>query len=278
MISRALLLLVTAIGAGEAGPTYGNDAARLAVERMVAAHGGLAGWRALTTLRYDNIFFNPNAPAGSNPWWVARETFSLPERLTYQAWPLDRAKIGYDGRDVWSTGWQRGNPPKHMSFFFFQFVNLPWLTQESNAVMGGAGPTALPGLEGVYDTVRVHWTDPTLPGRTERDFFLLYIERASGLLRAYQYGSGYGALLDALQLPPERNVFGPVLRFQDDFITVDGLVFPARMHTGNVDASQTFGYHTILNYSTADVWMAEQSRPPAGAVIDRSSAERRPAP
>ncbi len=268
-----VILLLTAPSAFAQGPTYVGDAARRVTQRMVEAHGGMARWRGAATLRYDNVFFNPLATAGS-PWWVIRETFELPTRRTYHVWPLDGARLAFDGTRVWTTGWQQANYPRFMALFFFYFVNLPWLTQDPTARLGPAGPAALPGLGATYDTVRVTWAPPYPPGRTARDFFVLYVERETGLLRAYQYGIGYGAMLDLMGLPPERTVFGPVLRIHDAFTTVDSLVFPTRMHTGNLDGTRVYGHHALFNYSLTDPWDPGRLVAPPGAVIDTSRATR----
>lgn len=267
-------LLVSATPAVAQGPTYASNASRAVVQRMVRAHGGLERWRAAKTLRYDNVFFNPLATEGS-PWWVVRETFHMPTRRTYHRWPLDGAELAFDGEKVWTRGWQQANYPNFMALFFFYFVNLPWLTQDTAARIGPTGPASLPGRTGTYDTLRVTWGPPYPPGRTGRDFFVLYVERETGRLGAYQYGIGYGAMLDLMRLPPDRTVFGPVLRLQDHFTTVDGLVFPARMHTGNLEGTRVYGHHALFNYSLTDPWDPSRLAAPPGAVTDTSRAVRR---
>jgi hypothetical protein len=242
---------------------------------MLQAHGGMERWRAARTLRYDNVFFNAGDP--DRPWWVSRETFDLSTRHAYQDWPLDGASLAHDGRQVWSVNWRQSNPPKFMALFFYYFVNLPWLTQDPAARIGPAGPAKLPNFDGAVDTVRVTWGPPYPAGRTARDYFVLYVERGSGLLRGYQYGIGYGAMLDLMGLPPKQELFGPMLRFHVSFTTVGGLTFPAQMRTSNLRGSSVYGQHALFNYALGDPFDQARLSPPAGAVVDRSSATRQPA-
>ena len=255
------------------GPSYATPATRQVVERMLAAHGGLVRWRNAPTIRYHNLFFN-SAQAENNPWWVARETIDQRTRRAYHQWPLDHALLAHDGQRVWTVGWRQANYPNFMALFFYYFVNLPWITQDSNVRLGPAGPAPLPGQAGTYDTVRVTFGPPHLMGRSEHDYFVLYVDRETGLLRAYQYGIGYGAMLDLMRVPADATVSGPVLRFHDEFTTVDGLVFPLRMHTTNLTASRTYGYHAIVNYSLTDAWDESRMTMPPNAVVDTSRAER----
>lgn len=270
----ALALLLLPLGISHAqGSTPEAPTARDVVERMVAAHGGIDRWRALSTLRYDNVFFNP---AGTgNPWWVTREMTHLASRHAFHEWPLDGATLGSDSREVWSRNWRQANPPGFMAYFFFRFLALPWLALEPSAQLGPVGTASLPGREGLYDTLRVTWDAPHLPGHSAADFFVLYVDRDSGLLHAYQYGIGYGAMLDLMGLPPDRTFFGPVLRIHDAFVTVGGLVFPARMHTGNLDGTRVAGHHALFNYALDEPWDPDLTRRPPDAVSDRSRPTRR---
>ena len=241
---------------------------------MVAAHGGLDRWRAAPTISYDNVFFNPAAPPGPSAWWVSRETIHQATRRVVQRWQVDEATLAWDGEKVWTVGWKRANPPAFMALFFYYFQNIPWLTQDPTAQIGASGAADLPGHAGVFDTVRVTFGAPHPVGRTATDFFVLYVERETGLMRAYQYGIGYGAMLDLMGVPPERDVFGPMLRIVDAFTEVDGLVFPSVMHTGNLDGSSVYGHHTLFNYSITDPWDDAWVVMPPDAVVDRSSARR----
>lgn len=247
--------------------------ARAVVERMATAHGGVQRWKTVSTLQYDNVFFNP--ASGGNPWWVTRETTQLDSMHAFHEWPLDGATLGANRHEVWTRNWRQANPPAFMSYFFFRFLSLPWLALDPSARLGLVGTASLPGRSGVFDTLRVTWDAAPLPGQTREDYFVLYVDQTSGLLQGYQYGIGYGAMLDLLGLPPERQVFGPVLRLHDAFIEVDGLVFPSRMRTGSLDGSRVAGHHTLFNYVINAPWDPDRICRPADAVVDSSSATRR---
>ncbi len=255
------------------GPEYLSPDTRPIVVRMVEAHGGLARWRQAPTIRYDNVFFNP-AEADAMPWWVARETIDQRTRRAYHDWTLDGAQLAYDGQRVWTVGWRQGNHPAFMALFFYYFLNLPWITQDANVVLGPPGRARLPNLDQEFDTVRVTFRPPHLAGRTGQDRFLLYIDPATHMLRAYEYVIGYGAMLDLMRVPPEALASGPVLRWIDDYTSVEGLQFPARMHTTNVAGTRTYGYHALINYSLSDPFDETRMRMPQGAVVDSSRAER----
>lgn len=254
-------------------PDHDAARARAVVERMATAHGGMQRWQNVSTLRYDNVFFNP--AGGGDPWWVTRETTALDSMHALHEWPLDGATLGATRAEVWTRNWRRANPPAFMSYFFFRFVSLPWLALDPSARLGSVGTASLPGRPGVFDTLRVTWDATPLPGQTREDYFILYVDQTSGLLHGYQYGIGFGAMLDLMGLPPERQVFGPVLRMHDAFTEVDGLVLPARMRTGSLDGSRVAGHHTIFNYAINEPWDPDKIRRPSDAVVDSSSATRR---
>ena len=81
-------------------------------------------------------------------------------------------------------------------------------------------------------------------------------------------------MLDAMGLPAEKEVFGPMLRIHDKFTQVGGLTLPAEMHTMPPDGSTTYGHHLLLNYSLREKFNESRMRMPSNAVIDESSAMR----
>ena len=92
-------------------------------------------------------------------------------------------------------------------------------------------------------------------------------------MQAYEYGSGFAALLDAMDIP-EGKLFGPMLRFQDAFENVDGLLFPTRMHTGPLDGSTIYGYHLIANYAIDQQFDEKRMIMPEDALVDLSRRDR----
>ncbi len=281
LIFCALLLgsVICFDSAALAQPQYASAKTKEVIEKMIIAHGGIQKWREAKTLRFDNIFFNPAAGQmeWSSPWWVSHEVIDLKKRRTYHDWPLDQAQLAYDGEKVWTIGWKTANMPKFQAMFFFYFVSLPWLTQDANVRLGVPGKGKLPGSAKDYLTVEMGFAAAPTVGKTAKDFYKLYIDPDTYLLQAYEYGIGFGALLDAMGLPADQEVFGPILRIHDKFITVAGLKFPAEFHTTALDGSQTYGHHVVINYSLREAFDETRMKMPAAAVIDQSRAERQPA-
>jgi hypothetical protein len=255
------------------GPTYDSDQTREIVLKMVDAHGGIEKWRSAPSISYDNIFFNPFAKTEAGKWWVYNETIDQETRMAYQDWSIDGAFLGYDGNETWTTGWARGNAPKMMVHFFYYFVNLPWLTQDDNVTLSATGTSTLPGLDKEYLTFEMRFTEKPTVGKTDRDFFKLYIDPDNHVLQGYEYSMGYGALLDGMGVP-QGEIFGPMLRVHDVFAEVDGLLFPTQFHTMPPDGSTTYGNHVIINHSISKPFDRSKVSRPESGVVDPSSDKR----
>lgn len=257
------------------GPRYASPETKAVIEHMIEAHGGYDTWANAPTISYDNVFFNPAAPAGSDPWWLSHEVFDQDTRRAYHDWPLDDAHLTYDGSDVWTTNWKKPNHPTFMATFFYYFLNLPWLTQDDNVVLGEPSEASLPGDETTYITVPMTFTTSTSPGRTTRDAYTLYIHPEMHILKAYTYTVGFGAMLDLMGIPANQNTMGPVLRIHDNFTRVDGLLFPNRFHTGPMDGSTIWGHHIVANYALDAPFDENRMRKPANATIDTAVDTRK---
>ena len=278
LVGGGLLLAVAvslrATPADTGGPSYATEETRRVVQRMVEAHGGLDRWRNAPTISYDNVFFNPFAGAGENPWWYSWEVIEQAEpRRTFQRWSADEATLAYDGQETWSTNWKRGNPPAFQTHFFYYFVNLPWLTQDPGVDLGPVERASLPGQETEFLAVDMTFSDHPSRVKSGLDTYRLFIHPDTGLLQAYQYTTAYGAMLDLMRVP-DGQTFGPMYRWHDAFQTVDGLTFPSRMHTMPPDASETWGYHLITNFRTDLPFEDDWLNRPENAVTDHSSRDR----
>lgn len=271
----ALCVAPTAL-AQQRGADDASPQTRRIVAQMIEAHGGMARWKASPSVSYTNVFFNPFAEPGQiDQWWIARETIEQNDlHRVYQEWPVEGARLVYDGDKTWTTGWQQSNPPRFMVHFFYYFLNLPWLTQEANVRLGPPMPRTLPGSDKTYTTIHMAFDEPLPVGKGMQDYFVLYIDPGSHLLVAYEYGVSYGALLDAAGLP-EGEIYGPILRRHDRFATVDGLTVPSIMHTTDLEGTTTYGYHALFDYSFSKSFDASQLKMPPHAVVDSSSHLRR---
>ena len=102
---------------------------------------------------------------------------------------------------------------------------------------------------------------------------MLFIDPDTFVLQGYTYTIGYGPILDMMGIP-EGQLMGPMLRVNDRFTTVDGMLLPARFHTMAPDGSATYGYHVVTNYSFSEPFDEMRLKKPADAVVDDSSVER----
>ncbi|MBX7150930.1 hypothetical protein K1X84_04780 [bacterium] len=257
------------------GPQYDSPNTKTVIESMIQAHGGFEKWKNAKTISYDNIFFNPTAPPDQSPWWFSHEVFDQATRRTYHNWFLDGAVLASDGAKAWTKDWKQANYPAFMAYFFYYFVNLPWLTQDKNVKLSDVGKNKLPGSSTEYWTVKMEFVNHPPLGRTKSDFFVLYIDPKTYRLAGYQYNVSYGAMLDLMGFPKEVTYMGPVLRIIDQLKEVDGLLYPTRFHTMNLEGTQTFGYHIITNFSTTEKFNEKQMIQQSGSILDSSSELRK---
>jgi len=252
-----------------AAPEYANDQTKQVIEAMVTAHGGLEKWRSAPAISFDAIMHNNYHSKNELAWWVARETFDQKTKQVHQDWYLNDAEIAFDGETVWSRNWQKANPPTAMLYFFYYFVNLPWLTQEDGVVLSEVNEFAWPGHGGkTYHEVKMTFKEQPTIGKSELDYFVLYIDPASNLLVGYQYAVGNKALLKSLGQPPERELFGPLWRVITKHQTVDGLVFPAAFRTMPEADERIVGNHIITHVDVRTPMDPSQLIQPADAKVD----------
>ena len=263
-------------------PNYASSETEQIITNMIEAHGGWDTWSNASSISYDNVFYNTFAPAGQNPWWVNYEIIeqmgsSRNDQRVFQRFDLGGPKGGFtmarNGEEVWaSSNWAIGNYPKFMSYFFYYFLNLPWLTQD-DIVQLSAPETADYKNEKVYK-IKMTFSEKPAIGKTKRDWFTLYIDQESHRLVAYEYAMTYGAQMDIMGMPASAEFIGPVLRHIDEFVEVDGLLFPARMHTTDLGESQVYGHHALINYSITKAFDNALVVKPSDGVTDTSSDHR----
>lgn len=259
--------LLSGVACAIAGPQYANDETKRVVEAMVEAHGGLQKWRAAPAIRYDNIMHNNHAGKNEFAFWVAHEVIDQQTRKVWQDWPMDDARIGYDGKDVWSVNWQKGNPSPSMVHFFYYFVNLPWLTQDDGVIL--SAPTRFVWPETEVELYEISMTFDGAPGigKSGNGYFVLYIDPESYQLVAYQYANGYRPLLDVLGMPAERKIFGPLWRLITRYEEVGGLKFPTAFHTSPEAGERVVGNHVILNIDISTPFEDDLAMRPPGAEV-----------
>jgi hypothetical protein len=252
-----------------AAPDYASEETKRVVENMVKAHGGLERWKSAPSIRYDAVMHNNYHGPQEFAWWVQHEVIDQASRKVYQDWALDGARLGFDGNEVWSHNWSRPNPPTMMVYFFYYFVNLPWLTQDDGVVLGEPGTFTWPGTEKELIEVSMTFTEAPGAGKTGKDYFVLYIDPDSWRLFGYQYGIGYKPFLKLVNMPEGQETFGPLWRVITKYSEVDGLVFPAAFRTMPEPDARIVGNHVILNIDVSTPFDHDKSKMPEGGVVDQ---------
>jgi hypothetical protein len=237
------------------------------VEAMVKAHGGLERWRAAPSIRFDNVMHNNYHGKDEFAWWVAHEVIDQKTRKVWQDWPMDDARIGYDGENVWSVNWERGNPSPFMVHFFYYFVNLPWLSQDDGVILSEPARFVWPGTEEELYEVRMTFEKAPGIGKSGNGYYVLYIHPETYRLFGYQYAIGYRPLLDAMGQPASREVFGPLWRLITRYEEVDGLLFPSAFHTSPEAGERIVGNHVILNIDVSTPFEHDRAERPEGSEI-----------
>jgi len=263
-----ILLAVLLLSSGaQAEPEYASEESRQVIEAMVEAHGGLKRWQDVPSIRYYNVMHDNYAGKESFAWWIAHEVIDQKTRQVWQHWPMDDADIGYDGTDVWSVNWKRGNPPTNQVYMFYYFINLPWITQDDGVQLGEVGRFEWPGTGKSLYEIKMTFAEAPGVGRSGKDYFVLYIDPDSHRLVGYQYAVGYRPLLDAMGQPQDREVFGPLWRLITRYEEVDGLVFPSAFRTMPGPDERIVGNHVILDFDVSQPFEYDKSEVPEDAKL-----------
>jgi len=265
----SILLLVLTSPTLLAAPQYASEETRRVIGNMLDAHGGLERWQSAPSISYDAVMHNNYHGKNEFAWWVQHEVIDQKTRQVYQHWPLDGAHLGYDGNEVWTQNWNRSNPPTMMVHFFYYFVNLPWLTQDEGVILGEPQTFTWPEINKELIEVSMTFSEAPGPGKTEKDYFVLYIDPDTWRLFGYQYGIGYQRFLDLVNMPEGQATFGPLWRIITKYSEVDGLVFPSAFRTMPEPNARIVGNHVILNIDTSSVFDLEKPKRPEGGMLDQ---------
>ncbi|MEK7316096.1 MAG: hypothetical protein AAB011_07955 [Candidatus Eisenbacteria bacterium] len=274
MIRKLFLSAITALIASTAAandecpPLNASPETRAVICRMLAAHGDMARWRAAPSVEFHHVMRIPDSPEVWNSW----ETTEQGRRRTYQEWPLDKARIAYDGARTWSANWQKGNPPSFMVNTVYYFLNLPWIVFDPGVRLGAPGAGTLPGDPVSYTTVKMT-VDPGV-GATSNDYYTIYIDPKTGLMKATEYIVTHAALLDVFGLPPDRTFLGPFIHVYDSYMKVDGLAIPSSYRTFNPEG-KVYGLHEVKEFSLSKAFDEKRLEMPADGKVDTSDPKRR---
>lgn len=251
---------------GQSWPRYANAQTERVIARMIDAHGGMDAWSRIPTLSYEHKMLDPNNP--DDPW-LSHETIEQGRRRLYQDWPLDKGKLAYDGEKVWTENWGRGNPPGMMAFVSHFFLNLPWITQDSGVTLGDVRretiPEGGPQTGKTYHVVRLQY-DPAATGASEYEYYDLYIDPDTYLMKGVNYTVTYRPLMDIFRVPESVKFMGPLFKYYESHTEVEGLLFPMRYDTYR--QGQPYGIHTVENYAVNKPFDESRLKMTAAGVID----------
>jgi hypothetical protein len=227
------------------------------VDQMIEAHGGLANWKTAKTVYFEDQWTYPGGQKGP----VARITVDQRSRRAYHDYPDLDATIVWDGEKAWSTNWSMPVPPRFMATLNYYFVNLPWLTKDPGVNLGAPGVGKLWLDETEYKTIRVTYDSGV--GDTPDDYYVLYIDPATKLLKACEYIVTYKSILpDGVdQSPPHVLVF-------ESFETVNGLKVPTQFTI--YENEEFYAGCEIGKWSFSKPFDEARMTMPDGAVIDNT--------
>jgi hypothetical protein len=248
--------------------------ARALAQRIVEAHGGIEKWRATKTVSYEHTLLIPTRMPDNDNWWISRETVEHSTKRVYQEWPLEKAKLVYDGKQVWTVDWGKDNPPAFMVHAAYYVLDAPWLTQDPGVRLEGPGKDKLPGDPKEYLTLKVWYS--RYGERTPRNYYVLYVDPVTYRVKGYAYNVTYGTLLDLMKLPPEVSEIGPTFHVFTAYETHGGLTFPVRYETYDREG-KIYGYHIVRDLKVGEAFDERRLKRPANAVVDRSSPFRKAA-
>ena len=267
-ISSAIALTALLLSANAVSePEYATDETREVIEAMVEAHGGIKRWRAAPSIRFDDIMHNPFHERENFAWWAAHEVIDQKTRQVWQDWPMDDATIGFDGKQVWSSNWNKGNPSASMVHFFYYFVNLVWITQDDGVLLSKVTRFDWPNLGDNLYRVEMRFEDAPDVGKSYKDFFVLYVDPETYRLVGYQYANGYQPLLDVMNMPEGKEVFGPLWRLITRYEDVDGLLFPSAFRTMPGPDERIVGNHLIMNIDISQPFEYERAAKPEDTIV-----------
>jgi hypothetical protein len=251
------------------GPHYASKETLTIIQKMLKAHGGFKPWSNKSTVGYVHTYVGPQDPGDP---WTSEEIVEQGTRRVYQNWQLDEAKIIYNGEAYYGVNWKRGNPPKFTAHLAYYFGNLPFLTQDEGVTLTATGKASI--LEGTEEYLTVKMTFDKGTGESSDDYYELYIDEKTFMLKAVKYIMTYGALLDAFELPADVKFLGPFYKYYEDYVELDGLIVPSKLTTRGTEG-EDYGYHIYENWTFNKTFNENLMTIPDNAIMDTSSATRK---
>ena len=194
---------------------------------------------------------------------VSKEMIEQGTRRAYIDYSDSEMCLGWDGARAWSENWNAPYPPRFMALLNYYFVNLPWLTMDPGVILGDPETGTLWDDPTQYVTIRMTFGPGV--GDTPDDYYVLYVDPTTHLLKACRYIVTYAGIVpDGAKSTPEH------IFVYEEFETVDGLTVPTRCSVYELDRT-LYGSSEILDWSFGEPFDSSRMTMPEGAVVDSSS-------
>ncbi len=240
-----------------AGPTAGKETRQI-VDAMIEAHGGFDAWSSAPTVSFESRFL----PPGATSTLVSREVIEQGTRRAYIDYPGSEMRVAWDGERAWSEEWSGPFPPRFMALLNYYFLNLPWLTQDPGVFLGDPETARLWDDPTEYVTIKMTFGEGV--GDTPDDYYVLYINPTTHLLKACKYIVTYSGILpEGVESTPD-NIF-----VYEEFTTVNGLTVPTRCGIYELDQTP-YASSEIVNWSFSKPFDSSRMIMPEGGVVDTS--------
>lgn len=228
------------------------------VLRAIDAHGGLAAWYAQSPLYY-RFNYRP-----VDPEQTVRDSYILNDyvnaRAVHQSADQAGMTYGFDGEEAWKhpAGADLNIKPRFWSLTPYYFVGLPFVIADAGINLELLDPADWEGT--TYDRVKV--TYDTGVGDADGDYYILWLDPATGRLDALNYIVSYpGFFKDGGHLPEKLMVLSGKT-------TVDGITLPTGYTTRWSDKpTEVITNITVSDYAFRPETTAEAFAIPAGAEV-----------
>lgn len=237
-----------------ATPGSEKDPGRKVVERMIDAHGGLEKWQSAPTVSFE-IAVTP----AKRPGRVVRETVEQGSRRAYHDYLQEGSRMSWDGEKAWTENAKGDRSARFAARVNYYFMNLPWVAADPGVILGEPGTGKLWDEPADYITVKMTF-EPGV-GDTPDDYYLLYIDPASYLLKAAEF-----IVTFARQEPDPARII-----LYEEYATVDGLRVPVKTTLYWKQDRSLYGTRNVKDWSFREPFDESRMVMPPGAVLDTSS-------
>ena len=228
------------------------------VDRMIAAHGGMATWKEAPTISFTDEF----RPGAAKEGMASQVTVEQGQRRAYIDYPSMKMKLSWDGEKCWTENWEMPTPPRFLALLNYYFLNLPWLVKDKGVVLGEVGVEKLPNDPVAYMSVRMGFESNV--GDTPDDAYVLLIEPDTYQLHGCKYVVTYkDALPEGVSSSPEH------LLIYDAFVDVEGLKLPSHYTIYDID-NNIYATCAVRDWSLQMPFDKTRMQMSATAVLDHS--------